>query len=289
MVANYADLENAEKMIETLEAYEESNKKDIEAANAVIEMISNLPAEITVNDKSVVTEARNAYNNLTDDQKKIVANYNDLEAAEIALAEAELEEHKKNEVKGYITIICALTDAQGNPMKDYIVEIHSEVMTSTTNINGYCRFVGVEIGEHTIIIKDKNNNIIAQQKVVFTADGETSLDQYNINTDDGETYTLKLCVDNGKISISNVTKGDKTPEIPKEDPNEEYDNYIEISDDTKKPENKIDEETGKIIANPKTGDKSDITLWYILLAVSSTSLIALFVFNKKRSNSENAE
>lgn len=282
MVSNYAVLENAEKMIETLEAYEESNKKDQEAADAVMQLIDKLPAEITVNDKTAINEARAAYDGLTDAQKKIVTNYDILESAEVALAEAEYREHQNEDVKGYITLICALKDANGNPLKDYIVEIHSEIMTSVTDANGYCRFTNVEIGEHTVVIKDKNNKIVAEQKVTFMTDGETDLDQYIIKAADGETYTLSLTVDTGKASVSDIVNDDKTPEIPTEDPKKEEDKFIEIPEDTKKPEVKIDEKTGEIITNPKTGDNTNLTLWYILMISSGLTGASLFIFERKR-------
>lgn len=289
MVSNYSVLENAEKTIETLEAYEESNKKDQEAANAVIELIDKLPTEITVKDKALINEARAAYDGLTDAQKKIVTNYDVLEAAEVALAEAEYREHQNENVKGYITLICALKDADGNPLKDYIVEIHSKIMTSVTDANGYCRFTNVEIGEHTIIIKDKNNNIVAEQKIIFTTDGETALDQYRIKAVDGETFTLSLAVDNGKVGLSEIEKGDKTPKIPTEDSKKDDDKFIEIPDDTKKPEVKIDEKTGEVITNPKTGDNTNLTLWFILMVSSGLTGASLFIFERKRKKKISAQ
>ena len=282
MVSNYLALENAEKTIETLEAYEESNKKDREAANVVIELIDKLPTEITVNDKAAIVEARAAYDGLTEEQKEIVTNYDLLKTAEVALAEAELKEHEKEEVKEYIMLICSLKDVNGNPMKDYTVEIHSEVKTSVTDINGYCRFTNVEVGEHIIIVKDKNNKVIAEQKIVITADGETALDQYHIKAVDGETYTLSLTVDNGKITLSDIKNGDKTPEIPKEDPKKEDEKYIEIPEESKKPEVNIDENTGEVVTNPSTGDETDLTLWYILMITSGATCVALLLSEKRK-------
>lgn len=285
MVSNYSILENAEKTIETLEAYEESDRKDREAANVVIELIDKLPAEITVNDKAAIVEARTAYDALTDSQKEIVTNYDDLKAAEVALAEAELKEREEEGVKSYITLICALKDKDGNPMKDYTVEIHSETKTSVTDVNGYCRFSNVEIGEHTIVVKDKNGNIVAEQKVVFSSDGETALDLYHIKAADGETYTLSLTVDDGKMSLSDLKKGDKTPEIPTVDPKKEDEKYVEIPEETKKPKVKIDEKTGAVITNPDTGDETNLTVWYALMVLSGTACASLIWFERRKRRS----
>ena len=58
-------------------------------AAEVIEIISALPAEITLNDKTAVEEARTAYNALTEIQKEAVNNLAKLTAAELTIAQLE--------------------------------------------------------------------------------------------------------------------------------------------------------------------------------------------------------
>ena len=74
-VVNYSDLTDAEATIAALEAQENANKADKEAADAVIAKINALPDEITLNDKNVVDAARAAYDALTQKQKDLVTNY----------------------------------------------------------------------------------------------------------------------------------------------------------------------------------------------------------------------
>lgn len=67
-----------------------SNADEI-AALRVIDIIEQIPTEITLESKGIIVAARSAYDELTETQKSLVYNYNKLEAAEKALA---LEEKK---------------------------------------------------------------------------------------------------------------------------------------------------------------------------------------------------
>ena len=70
LVTNYDRLEQAEKEL-----------ADLQAADAVDELIAALPEEITTEDEEAVENANKAYEALTEDQKKLVKNYEALEAA----------------------------------------------------------------------------------------------------------------------------------------------------------------------------------------------------------------
>ena len=75
-VSNLSVLEQAEKSI-----------ADQESAAAVAAMISALPSDITLDDKTAVEAARSAYMALTEDQKLLVSNLSVLEQAEQGLAD----------------------------------------------------------------------------------------------------------------------------------------------------------------------------------------------------------
>ena len=86
-VTNYSKLTAAESRIAQLEKEE----RDRAAANKVIALINDLPKDITLNAKQEVSNARNAYNALTGDQKKLVTNYDRLTKAEAAIRQLEHE------------------------------------------------------------------------------------------------------------------------------------------------------------------------------------------------------
>ncbi|MGI6710035.1 MAG: InlB B-repeat-containing protein [Bacilli bacterium] len=66
-----------EKMVEVMEKY----AADLAAANAVADLISDLPVPVSLADETDVETATTAYNALTADQKALVSNYAVLEAA----------------------------------------------------------------------------------------------------------------------------------------------------------------------------------------------------------------
>ncbi len=80
-VSNYETLTAAEKELARLKASE----ADKEAANKVINLIEAIGDEITEESKDEIEAARAAYEALTEDQKKLVTNYDALTAAEAYL------------------------------------------------------------------------------------------------------------------------------------------------------------------------------------------------------------
>jgi hypothetical protein len=80
-VTNYAVLTAAEAALAALHQAE----IDQAAADAVIALINALPTDVALTDEAAITEARAAYNALTDAQKALVTNLDALTAAETAL------------------------------------------------------------------------------------------------------------------------------------------------------------------------------------------------------------
>ena len=88
LVTNLSKLEDAESDIARLKAEAAAKvEADKAAAKTVSDLINALPANIVLTDESAVNMVRNAYNNLTDDQKNYVTNLDKLTAAEAKIAE----------------------------------------------------------------------------------------------------------------------------------------------------------------------------------------------------------
>ena len=89
-------------------------ENDIAAADAVKELINALPEQVTLDDIDAITEARNAYENLTDDQKALVEpeTLDKLDAAEAALSKL-LEAET---VKALINDLPAAEDVTANDL-----------------------------------------------------------------------------------------------------------------------------------------------------------------------------
>lgn len=259
LVTNLGKLTKAEETIAALEAYEAASEADKAAADKVIDMIDNLPDPITLKDKDAVEAARKAYDELTDAQKKIVYNYDDLIAAEVAIAELENEEYQSHQS---VTFVGRVVDKNGNPMADVIVEIHSTVQTARTDSNGYFRFNDVEMGEHSITVKDTNGKVIATKNFTIVAGSPLSLVGDTITAENGAVFTMTIQAEQDMLTFLSLQEGDHTTPGTGNNPTP----GIDIGS-----------------TSPQTGDNTNLLLWYILLVLSLSGLIVTTLYNRKKS------
>lgn len=276
-VTNYSKLSAAENAIETLEADEQARAKDRAAAEPVIELIDAIPSTVTLESEDAITTARNAYNILLSNQKGYVTNYSKLTNAEDKLAEL-----KKNTDEKTVNMVCSIVDKDGKALVDYIAEIHSNVLQSRTDENGFARFSNVLIDEHTLIIKDSNGTKCAEKTFKIVDGDSLSISGNEITAKAGSTFTLSVSVNDGNISFLKVESGDKAPKLENED---DKTHSIDISDSTNNEEN-IDNKTIDITNNsatsPQTGDNRTMYAWYLLLIASWSTLVLIFISCRKK-------
>lgn len=276
-VTNYSKLSAAENAIETLEAEEQARAKDRAAAEPVIELIDAIPSTVTLESENAITTARNAYNILLSNQKGYVTNYSKLTNAEDKLAELKKDTDEKT-----VNMVCSIIDKDGKALVDYIAEIHSNVLQSRTDENGFARFSNVLIDEHTLIIKDSNGTKCAEKTFKIVEGDSLSISGNEITAKAGSTFTLSVSVNDGNISFLKVESGDKAPELENED---DKTHSIDISDSAKDEEN-IDDKTIDITNNsatsPQTGDNRKMYAWYLLLIASWSTLVLIFISCRKK-------
>ena len=82
-----------------------------------------------------------------------------------------------NESLGLLTLNGVAVDINDNPLENARVEIHSDVITSTTDSKGMFSLSGIEEGNHTIYIYDSNNNLISEEDISVSRFGNN----YTIN------------------------------------------------------------------------------------------------------------
>ena len=208
-----------------------------------------MPSDIKLDDKSSVEETRAAYDALTENQKKIVTNYDVLTNAEVKIAE--LEDEKHEEVQ-YVTFVGILVGKDGNAYSDKIVEIHSVVQTGRTDENGSFQFNNVEFGKHTISVKDENGNIVAQREFEISLGAPTALNGHDIVAENGATFTVKMQVDGDAINFLNLEEGNKAPTVDTDDTKEDEPG-IDIGEEETPDEDKTDE--GIDIGEEETPDE----------------------------------
>lgn len=299
LVTNYSDLTDAEATIKSLEEYEAAAKKDKEAADVVIKLIEAIPTNVTLEDKSTIETARKAYDALTDSQKSIVTNYDVLTTAEVKIAELKNDDYK--EVQS-VTFVGILVDKNGKALFDTTVEIHSVIQTGKTDENGSFQFNDVEFGKHTIFIKDENGNVTSKRDFNIVLGSPLSINGDEIVAENGTVFTVKMQLDNGELTFMNVEEGNKAPVVDtnKDDDNSGVDigedktpevnkgeDGIDIGDDSKvevpSTGNNNSSQTGNINV-PQTGDRRNVTIWYILLVMSLSVLIVMggYELNNRR-------
>ena len=132
-VTNYSKLTAAESRIAQLEKEE----RDRAAANKVIALINDLPATITLNAKQDVSNARNAYNALTGDQKKLVTNYDRLTKAEAAIKQLEQNEKDRAEANKVVSLINNLPNPITLDSKDAVSAARNAYNMLTASQKGY--------------------------------------------------------------------------------------------------------------------------------------------------------
>ena len=269
LVANYYKLINAETVIQTLEDYENATDEDRAAADKVIDLINTLPEEITLEDKPIVESVRTAYEALTDNQKKIVINYQILINAEVRIAE--LEDENFEEVPS-VTFVGIVVDKDGNALSDRIVEMHSSVKTARTDENGSFQFNDVEFGTHTIFIKDANGNIITQREFNIIQGSPLALNGNDIVAENGSIFTVRMMVDGSDLIFLNVEEGNKAPAV------ELGNDGIYIGEaDQKGNTSSVSDEIG-----PDTGDYNNFAFWIVLLFGAFAGLSIIICLHLKK-------
>jgi len=95
-------------------------------------------------------------------------------------------------------------------LKGYKLELHSEPKTTTLEDDGYFLFENVEVGEHTLILKDADGKSVASTIINVSESSETKLDGTTIyyNKDD-KGINLNISVDGDKLKIDTIDKGTK--------------------------------------------------------------------------------
>jgi len=116
---------------------------------------------------------------------------------------------------GFISVTGLLLDANGNPLANTRVELHSDPMYATTDANGYFTFNNVPLGQHTFYVKSNDGETVAEMTINIIQ-GES----YSYDNSTGEiiikngagavTVTIKLAEGDG-IEITGIAEGNNTP------------------------------------------------------------------------------
>jgi hypothetical protein len=110
--------------------------------------------------------------------------------------------------KGNITL--TLKDSNGNPLAYYPVELHSTVVTGTTDANGQVTFSDVTLENHELVVFDKEGNELGTINLNMTA-SDTNKTTINGNdvaisfNESAVSIDIEIIVeDDGSLSVQEV-------------------------------------------------------------------------------------
>lgn len=114
------------------------------------------------------------------------------------------------------TIAGTLLDSIGSPISRYVMELHSDPMTTVTDKNGRYIFYDVEYTNHKLVVKTPADEIVAAFELAFSEGEEfgMAISEKGVNityTQSTETVNIeiKLISDKGSAVISQVSDSDK--------------------------------------------------------------------------------
>ena len=129
-----------------------------------------------------------------------------------------------------VTCIINVVDGEDQPVADLPIELHSDPQTAATDTDGMARFSGVEFGQHTVYVKNQQDEIDASRSFEIRKGSGISLDGDVITAEAGDTVTIKMRYEEGELTLLSAAE--------------------------------------RKAATPETGDNMRITFWCLCLVLS---------------------
>ena len=147
---------------------------------------------------------------------------------------------------GQEAVICIINvvDGEDQPVADLPIELHSDPQTAATDTDGMARFSGVEFGQHTVYVKNQQDEIDASRSFEIRKGSGISLDGDVITAGAGDTVTIKMRYEKGELTLLSAA--------------------------------------GRKAVTPKTGDETMIAFWCLCLALSTSTYILICRRKKKQ-------
>jgi hypothetical protein len=113
-----------------------------------------------------------------------------------------------------VTCTFHIVDVNGNAVSGLSLELHSTPQYATTDASGNATFSGVEFGQHTLYVKDKNGNTLAAKSFELVEASSTTLSGNSVTASNQSSLVLNVVYDNDNISINSVEQSSNL-NIPK--------------------------------------------------------------------------
>lgn len=103
-----------------------------------------------------------------------------------------------------VNIITHVVGADDKALANYIIEMHSTVKTANTDASGNASFESMEMGQHTVYIKNEKGTTVASKNFTLRSGSSLSRDGDTITIVPGQTVMMTIKVEGSKASIVNV-------------------------------------------------------------------------------------
>ncbi len=114
---------------------------------------------------------------------------------------------------GLLSVGFNFVDANGEPLVDYVTELHSDPQSGRTDGDGYIFYMDVPPGAHTLYLKNKDNSVLAKKDFMLdyaptTSHEQTDLgiDAFNVK-DSVNAVTVDVIYSGGQLTLANVHEG----------------------------------------------------------------------------------
>lgn len=111
-----------------------------------------------------------------------------------------------NQSSGTVNAVVSIVDANGNPVSDLELELHSKPKYASTDSSGAAKFDSVEFGRHTLYVKNLSNNKKISKTFSITSGSNTGIKGSVITASEGETISLAIEYDGSEIKILSVAE-----------------------------------------------------------------------------------
>ncbi len=103
---------------------------------------------------------------------------------------------KKTTIKG------KLVSKDGTVLVNYIIEMHSDPIKTMSDENGYYEFDGVSEGDHTIIVKDPDENIVGMKTVTVAYETKTNIENSVVGYEDNNSnIEMNIQLMSGELNL----------------------------------------------------------------------------------------
>lgn len=286
----------------------ENKSQTDSAVENVISLINSIPAvsNLTLNDKSQVQSARSAYNSLNSSQKGKVTNYSKLTNAESQIKSLEEQEAaNRAEAQKVINLINKIPDSISikdkptvqtarngydgltYPQKEYVTNYSKLVSVENTisNIEGY-----ISAAQPVIDKIDAIPNQIALENKDLVTTARTAYDKLIAKQKEYVTNYAKLTAAESAIATLELKPDDAKKKIDISDSDKDRKDVNDIKETvadngTGNNGNSNGQTSSGSNGAIQTGDKNNLAVWYLLLILSWSSLIAMFIRYSKEKKS----